>query len=170
MQIPPVLRFRPEFQPQDPQPPAEAKPQNPTNTQAPPQQQEPQGGEFVTRRRDQDGRPEMQAPSDRSSGGGTPPAGAQQDQCWNTLLMILPMILIFYFLLIRPQQKRDKELRAMIAAVQKGDRVVMNSGLHGTVAQLDDKTVTIRIDGEGKIRLTFDRAAIGRIVREEKAG
>ena len=66
----------------------------------------------------------MQAPSGRSSGGGAPPAGGQQDACWNQLLLILPMILIFYFLLIRPQQKRDKELRAMIAAVQKGDRVV----------------------------------------------
>jgi preprotein translocase subunit YajC len=153
MHLPDPLRLRPEFQ-QDPK-------TAPETQQAPP----PRTDEFATRDRAGEGAPQG---STEQPGQAQPSSGS--DPCLNQLLLILPMLLIFYFLLIRPQQKRDKELRALIAAAQKGDKIVTNSGLHGVITQLDDKTVTIRTDGEGKVKLTFDRAAIGRIVREEKAG
>ena len=82
------------------------------------------------------------------------------NQCMQTLPMILLMVGVFYFLLIRPQQKKEKDRRTLVDALKKGDKVVMNSGLHGVVEQLADKTVTLRVDGD--VKLTFDRTAIQR--------
>ena len=69
---------------------------------------------------------------------------------------------IFYFLLIRPQQKQKRERETMLTAVKPGDRVVMSSGLHGTVVKLSDNAVTLKVADQ--VRLEFDRSAIGRIV------
>ena len=69
---------------------------------------------------------------------------------------------IFYFLLIRPQQRQKRDRERMLSAVKKGDRVVTASGLHGTVAGLTEHTVTLRVADQ--VRLEFDRSAIGRIV------
>lgn len=75
-----------------------------------------------------------------------------------TLAPILLMFVIFYFLLIRPQQKRQKQVREMQGALQKGDAVVTIGGLHGEIHAIDEETVILQIDGE--TRLTYDRAAI----------
>jgi len=69
---------------------------------------------------------------------------------------------IFYFLLIRPQQKQKRERESMLSTVKPGDRVVMSSGLHGTVVKLSDQSVTLKVADQ--VRLEFDRSAIGRIV------
>jgi preprotein translocase subunit YajC len=69
---------------------------------------------------------------------------------------------IFYFLLIRPQQKTKRDREAMLGSVKKGDRVVTSSGLHGTVTGLGEHTVTLRVADQ--VKLEFDRAALGRIV------
>jgi preprotein translocase subunit YajC len=64
------------------------------------------------------------------------------------LMAFLPMILIFvvfYFLLIRPQQKKAKEHRAMLGALQKGDEVVTAGGLIGKVTKLSDQYATVEI-------------------------
>ena len=81
------------------------------------------------------------------------------------LLAFAPMIfifVIFYFLLIRPQQKQKRERATMLSAVKPGDRVVMSSGLHGTVVKLSEHGVTLKVADQ--VRLEFDRSAIGRIV------
>jgi preprotein translocase subunit YajC len=67
------------------------------------------------------------------------------------MLSILPFILIMlilYFLMIRPQSKRQKEKRIMIEAIKKGDRIVTNGGIHGTVVGLKNqgKIVVIKVD------------------------
>ena len=69
---------------------------------------------------------------------------------------------IFYFLLIRPQQKQKRDRETMLAAVKKGDRVVTSSGLHGTVLNLNEHTVTLRVADQ--VKLEFDRSALGRVV------
>jgi preprotein translocase subunit YajC len=69
---------------------------------------------------------------------------------------------IFYFLLIRPQQKQKRERESMLSTVKPGDRVVTSSGLHGTVVKLSDHSVTLKVADQ--VRLEFDRSAIGRIV------
>ena len=65
----------------------------------------------------------------------------------NPIVAFLPMVLlvvVFYFILIRPQQKRAKELAKLVEAIKSGDRVVTASGIIGTVITVKDKIVTLR--------------------------
>ncbi len=75
----------------------------------------------------------------------------------DALLTFLPLILIFvvfYFLLIRPQQKRQKEHKAMVAALKRGDRVVTAGGLYGTVSKIiDDAEMEVEIAEGVKVRM-----------------
>jgi preprotein translocase subunit YajC len=87
---------------------------------------------------------------------------------------LLPMVLIFgifYFLLIRPQTKRQREHEALLKALEKGDRVVTSGGLHGAVVGATDDVLTLEI-GEGgqRIRVKVDRARIDRVVAKGKGG
>ncbi len=84
------------------------------------------------------------------------------------LLFFGAIFAIFYFLLIRPQQKQKREREAMLAALKKGDRVVTTGGLWGTVTGLDEQKVVLRVADQ--VRLEFDRAAVGRIVVEDSGG
>jgi preprotein translocase subunit YajC len=86
----------------------------------------------------------------------------------NTLMNLLPLLFflaIFYFLIIRPQQKRQKAIQQMQANLKKGDKVITIGGLHGIIDSLDENTVVIRA-GDGS-RLTYDRAAIREVVSEK---
>ena len=70
--------------------------------------------------------------------------------------MILPLVLmfvVFYFLLIRPQRKQQKELEKFRNALKKGDKVVTIGGIYGEVAEIKDRTVIIKVDGETKLRV-----------------
>jgi preprotein translocase subunit YajC len=80
------------------------------------------------------------------------------------LLFFAAIFAIFYFLLIRPQQKQKREREALLAALKKGDRVVTTSGLWGTITGLDEQKVVLRVADQ--VRLEFDRSAIGRVVVE----
>lgn len=74
---------------------------------------------------------------------------------------LLLMFAIFYFLLIRPQQKRQKAVQQMQSDLKKGDKIVTIGGMHGIVDAIDEGQVVIK-SGDGS-RLTFDRAAIREI-------
>lgn len=93
-------------------------------------------------------------PSPNGAGGGT--------QTWIMFGMFGAMFAIFYFLMIRPQQKQKDERERMLAAIKRGDRVVTTSGLHGTVTGISDEKVVLRVADQ--VRLEFDRTAIGRVV------
>jgi len=77
------------------------------------------------------------------------------------LFLVGAMFVIFYFLLIRPQQKQRKKREAMLALIKRGDRVVTSSGLHGTVVGLNEHTVILKVTDQ--VKLEFDRSAIARI-------
>lgn len=82
------------------------------------------------------------------------------------LVQVLPLILmlvVFYFLLIRPQQKRQKSVAEMQSSLSKGDRVITIGGLHGVVDSINDTTVIIKA-GDGS-HLTFERNAIRETVK-----
>lgn len=79
-----------------------------------------------------------------------------------TVFPLILMFALFYFLLIRPQQKRQKAVQTMQSELKKGDKVVTIGGLHGFVDALDEGTVVIKC-GDGS-RLTYDRAAIREVV------
>ena len=79
------------------------------------------------------------------------------------------LILIFYFLIVRPQKKRDKEARDMLAAMKKCDKVVTIGGIRGTVAVVKESTVIIKVDDNARIE--FSKNAISQVLNkaEEKA-
>lgn len=64
-----------------------------------------------------------------------------------SLLMMVAMIAVFYFLLIRPQRKKDKAVKNMLAALKVGDRICTIGGIYGTVTALKDDTVTLAVGG-----------------------
>ena len=81
------------------------------------------------------------------------------------LMTFLPMIaifVVFYFLLIRPQQKRAKETRAMLDALQKGDEVVTAGGIVGKIARLTDQYATVEI--APSVEINVQRGAISQIL------
>ena len=61
------------------------------------------------------------------------------------LFMLLPLAVLMYFMLIRPQQQRAKQHAAMLGALKRGDQIVLNSGLIGKVARIEDKEVGVEI-------------------------
>jgi preprotein translocase subunit YajC len=77
---------------------------------------------------------------------GAPPAGGGGGQ--SALMNLVPLVFmfgIFYFLLIRPQQKKAKEHRALIDALKKGDQVITAAGIYGKVTSVDENIVTLEI-------------------------
>ena len=83
----------------------------------------------------------------------------------SVFLMFGLIFVIFYFLLIRPQQKQAKQHREMIATLKKGDKIVSTGGLHGTITGLTDDVVTMEI--APKVRVKISRASISRLMRKE---
>lgn len=77
------------------------------------------------------------------------------------------MIVMFYFLLIRPQQKQRKEQQARIAALQSGDKVITSAGIHGIVHNVKDKTVVIKV-AEGTM-IEFDKMAVASVTKKDSA-
>lgn len=87
-----------------------------------------------------------------------PPAGeaAAQGGTASAMMNIVPLIFmfaIFYFLLIRPQQKKAKEHRAMVDALKAGDSVKTASGIHGKIAAIDDQVITLEIATGVKVKI-----------------
>lgn len=88
---------------------------------------------------------------------GAPANGAEQ----NPIMTFLPMILIivvFYFFMIRPQMKKQKEITAFRNSLAKGDKVVTTGGIYGKILELKDNYVILQIDDNVKIRV--DKAAL----------
>lgn len=86
----------------------------------------------------------------------------------NALISLLPLIVIiaiFYFLIIRPQKKRENERKEMIAAVSKNDKIVTVGGVHGTVTQVDEASVLVQVDSNVKLRI--DKNAIANVGNKE---
>ena len=95
---------------------------------------------------------------------GATPAGP------NPLASFVPIILIFvimYFLLFRPQMKRQKEQQKLIAALKTGDRVVTASGIHGLISNVKERTVILKIADNVKIEV--EKSAIGNVLTAEAA-
>jgi preprotein translocase subunit YajC len=80
-----------------------------------------------------------------------------------SFIPLVLMFAIFYFLLIRPQQKRNKDHRSMLANLKKDDRIVTSGGLHGRVTGLDETTLTVEI--ADKVRVKISRGNVAAIVQ-----
>jgi preprotein translocase subunit YajC len=79
--------------------------------------------------------------------------GGQQQSPYSFLIFMGVIFAIFYFILIRPQQKRQKVHRQLLENLKKGDRVVTTGGLYGTVAGLADTVVTLEIADKVKVKV-----------------
>ena len=84
---------------------------------------------------------------------------------WGNILIFAAFIGIFYFMILRPQQKRQKQMAQMLNALKKGDRVVTIGGLHGTIDQINEEENTIILLSGGS-RLTFEKRAINNVLGE----
>lgn len=97
------------------------------------------------------------------------PAGGEAPGGADMLMQFLPLILmfvIFWFLLIRPQQKRAKAHKQMLSQLKRGDNVVTSSGIIGRILEIDDEQVLLE-SGDSKLRIS--RAAIGGLVQTRPA-
>lgn len=99
---------------------------------------------------------------------------AQATSSGNPLVTLLPLVLVFvvlYFFLIRPQNKKQKARNLMLNALKKGDKVITIGGLHGSIVEITDDIVVLKVNDASK--LTFDRSAVNAVVesavvKEEK--
>ncbi len=84
--------------------------------------------------------------------------------------MFIPLIcigVIFYFLILRPQQKKGKEQQALISSLKSGDKVVTSGGIHGLISNVKDKTVILKVADNVKIEV--DKAAVGVVTKSSDA-
>ena len=95
--------------------------------------------------------------------------GAETPQA-NPLGLLFPFILIFvvfYFLIIRPQSKRQKEHQALVKALQKGDQVVTAGGIHGTIHSINEDSDVLTLEIADKVRVKINRASVSRVVERK---
>ena len=85
----------------------------------------------------------------------------------NMLVLMLPMVLIFYFLLIRPQKKQEAQRRAMIAAIKKNDRILTNGGMYGVVTNVIDDDLVIRVDDTNKVKVRITMSAVAAVINQK---
>ncbi len=85
-------------------------------------------------------------------------AGGEGAGGFSAFIPLILMFVIFYFLLIRPQQKKTKEHKAMVSSLKKGDRIVTSGGLHGRITGVTDQTLTVEI--ADKVRVKVNRANV----------
>lgn len=80
------------------------------------------------------------------------------------LVMILLMVAVFYFFMIRPQMKKQKELKKFRENLAQGDKVVTIGGVHGKILEITDKTILLSSEGT---KLRFEKSAISQTVAEQ---
>ena len=80
-------------------------------------------------------------------------AGGEGAGGFTGFIPLILMFVIFYFLLIRPQQKKTKEHRQMISNLKKGDRIVTSGGIHGRITGMDESTITVEIADKVRVKV-----------------
>ena len=96
--------------------------------------------------------------------GGAPGGGSAGGGDWGFIITMGIIFVIFYFLLIRPQQKKQKELKAMLDNLAYGDTVMTTGGIHGKITGLADAVITLEI--ADKVRIKVARSAIGAVLQK----
>jgi len=93
----------------------------------------------------------MAPPADGGSGGG----GMQ------LIIMMVLLFAVFYLFIIRPQSKRNKDLKKFRETLKKGDKVVTIGGIHGKILEMNDTTVTIEVEGQSRLKVEKSAIAMG---------
>jgi len=95
----------------------------------------------------------------------SPQGGEGGGSMVSTIIMFGAIFLIFYFMIIRPQQKKAKNRTRLLSNLEKGDKVVTSGGIHGIIAGLDEKTLLLQVSDNLKIKV--DRSAIGQVISKK---
>ncbi len=95
---------------------------------------------------------------------GPTPGGGQGSQIWSFLPIIL-IFVIFYFLLIRPQQKQKKEHQNLLGNLKLGDQIITGGGIYGKITGIRDNVITIEISD--KVRVKVSRSSIAGVVKQD---
>lgn len=86
------------------------------------------------------------------------------------VLQLLPFILIFYFLLIRPQKKQQKQIADMLDALKKGDEIVTVGGVVGTIVRIKDNDIIVETGfKQNPVQIKFQKAAVGKVLKSAEA-
>ena len=88
--------------------------------------------------------------------------GDQGSSGISTMIMFGSIILIFYFMIYRPQRKRQKEREMLVTSMSKGDKVILSGGMHGKIASIEDTSILVEVDDNTKIR--FEKSAVTQVV------
>jgi len=91
-----------------------------------------------------------------------PQGGDSGSGITSTLIMFGLIFAIFYFMIVRPQQKKQRERQKMLDAVKKGDKIVIAGGVHGTVVGIEEKTVLVQIADNVKVKV--ERGSISSVM------
>ncbi|MBO4465719.1 MAG: preprotein translocase subunit YajC [Bacteroidales bacterium] len=89
-----------------------------------------------------------------------PAAEQAQGSQWSFWIMIIALFAIMWLFMIRPQRKQQKELEKFRNELKKGDKVITAGGIYGTIAEIEDRTVLLKVDGDVKLRV--DKSSIVR--------
>lgn len=104
------------------------------------------------------------------NGGATVPNGPnapqQQPPCADNSMLLYGglFLVLMYFMVMRPEQKRRKDQQNLLSTMKVGDKVVTIGGLHGKILRLAEKTVVLQVD---TVQMTYDRTSIARVERDE---
>ena len=97
---------------------------------------------------------------------GAPPGEGGGPSSLFSFLPLVAIIAIFYFLILRPQNKKQKETQKMLSALKKGDRIVTIGGIHGIIQSVKESTVIVKVDDN--VKLEFNRSAISGVEKQAK--
>lgn len=105
------------------------------------------------------------AATTQPAGNEAPAAAPQEGSAWGTFITFGLIIVIFYFLLIRPQQKQQKELKARQEALKAGDKIITAGGIYGIVREVQEKAVKLEVAANTVIKI--DKGSIVRTLSKE---
>ncbi len=108
--------------------------------------------------------PLMLLPSTEAGAAGAA-SSANPLQSYGILIVMPLIILVFYFLVMRPQNKKQKEAKKMLEGLRKGDRIVTIGGLRGTVVSVKDDAVILKVDDNTK--LEYSKSAVATVLKRE---
>ncbi|MBI4427633.1 MAG: preprotein translocase subunit YajC [Ignavibacteriales bacterium] len=93
-----------------------------------------------------------------------PADGSGSGSMLGNVFFILAIFAVMYFLMIRPQRKQQKEREAMLAALKKGDKVLVGGGIHGSIVGIEEKTLLVQIAENVKVKI--ERGAVASVLKE----
>ncbi len=96
-----------------------------------------------------------------------PPSGGGEQNPFVQLIPLILIFVIFYFFLIRPQQKKQKDREKVLESIKKGDKVVTIGGIHGTIVGIDTEKKTVLVQVSDTLKLKFEKSAVSTVEKNE---